>query len=198
MSGIDWKAVESAIESMLEDATGLKAVKRDGPRPFAKSPRKQKALALYKIITRRGVGVDEVRYTDNGAAAPDPSCVPTACGIRTFTLSLQVLSYTQDPNREAACYLEEVRTCVRLPQVLECLQQAGLALIEVLPTTPLDYEADDRVYSRANMDMRFSVAATKTGDAIQNIETVVISSEFRGVDGNILPSPPNVTNQEIP
>lgn len=194
---IDWTAVETAVATLITDATGLRAVKRDGARPFAKSPT-AKALALYQIISRGSVGADELRYAGSGASIPDPDQVPTAVGLRHVSVSIQVESYTQAAALEASSYLEALRTYIRLPQALAGLHAAGLAIIEAMPTIPLPYAADDRVYSRAAMDLRFALADDRVGDAIQSIERVIVSSELRGVDGTILPVPPNVLNQEVP
>ena len=195
---IAWQNIADAGQGWVAEATLLKTVWREEERPFAKSLN-AKAIATLHIVTTRSRGIDDVRGVNNLAAAPASNIDITVCGMREFTLAVQVESFSQKPNDAARVFLEAARTCIRLPSVRAELQAVGIALIEALPTVLLDSVVDDRMLSRANMDVRFSVADSKSDPIpVQSIESVLISSSIKGPDGNVLPTPPNVLNKEIP
>jgi hypothetical protein len=192
-----WQDIADSLQRWVEDATGLRTVWREEERPFTKSLR-DKAIAMLHIVSTRSRGVDDIRGVDNLDAAPASNIDTTLCGMREFTLSVQVESFSQKPNDAARCFLEEARTRLRLPSVLGKLQSNGLALIETMPTVLLDRIVDDHMISRANMDVRFSVAENQVDEPIQSIESTLVSSSLKAPDGTLLPTPPNLLDKEMP
>ena len=200
---MDWATIKAALRTLLATLAGVPALWRDEPRPFGQNATTT-AYVLINATTTRGMGVDEVRYQnlDTDGAPTDvmadaESIRPDLCGQRQIVLSIQPETLDQRAEYSAMVYAERIRTRLAFPSALATLAAAGLALVRVGPSTVLDYVHDGRNYSRALVEVTLGAASNESDAAIPFIETAVLTSEIQDEAGNVLPSPPNITDVEV-
>lgn len=130
------------------------------------------SYATLSIFAYRGKGVDEVRREY------DPShdqVEETTNGIRLFTLTVDVISYSFDT--PAYVSLENIRRRIKGHAARTLLEQEGLAFVKFPDgIKELDCVTDTREAFRSALDMQFSFAvsetdSTATGDYIVSTGT---------------------------
>lgn len=130
--------------------------------------------ATLNITAYRGKGTDETREDFD---APKDQVSTTINGVRLFTLTIRVDSYSFDtPAYET---LETIRRRLRGGSARTLMQQEGLALVDIQPITDLNVIADNRPVFASVMDVRFSIAVSEadpgfTGDYVA--ETTIAGS----------------------
>jgi hypothetical protein len=196
---VDFDAIKAALKALFATLAGIPALWRDEPRPFVKGP-----YVLLNVIAGVELGVDEVRRTnldENGAPTDDPDAAESiaveACGLRRFTVSVQPETLSQTTGT-ALGYAERIRARLSLPSSLATLAAAGLALVRVGGSQMLDYVHDNRAYSRASVDVFLAAASNESDAAIGFIETILLTTQVADEAGNVLPSPPNLIDEELP
>jgi hypothetical protein len=156
-SPVDWAAVEVALVDWVEGVCPqLNAVifgRQNGVQP-------NRPFAWLDFGANTQLGDDDLRYTfDALAVPPAPQYSVMISGQRLLVLSVNVVSNTTAPAGHASRFAERLRISLALPETLEPLRVAGIALSEAGPIQDLTaIEADDWV-SRAQFDLRLGLAA---------------------------------------
>jgi hypothetical protein len=78
------------------------------------------------------------------------------------------------------------------------LTAAGLAHVVSEATQQLDYEHDERNYSRAAMDVVFAAVSEEADVALGYFNRIRLTTEISDPAGDLLPEPPNVEDLELP
>lgn len=176
---IVWADIQTALKTWFEAGTGIKVQWVNQMRIAADYP-----YATLQILTVGSVGEDELNY-DTVIVGPDTTTVPTISGIRTFTLSCQVYSRNQGPDKDANYYLEKARVSLRNPVLRDALAAAGIAILGHNSNTfLLDKVNDNRVESRASLDLFMSLAQNVTYSDIDGgyMERAEVSSDIAGLN----------------
>lgn len=179
MTPIDFEKIRKTLKRWIQESTGLQSAFQEEPRPFIDSSKG--AIALLNILAIRSLGEDENRQSHD---EDNDEILQVHSGNRTMVVSVQVESYSQEPNESARAYLERARIRLKFDSIKLLFCDAGIAVIKAMPLVPLDYEVDERVRSRAGFDVEFAVAAIDTDDPIGYIETVEVESSITREDGS--------------
>lgn len=139
------------------------------------------------------VGEDEVQYVDAFDDDDLPVVNPTVVGQREFDITVRVVSRSQTGNKTSQYWLELLRTALRRPSVTLELNDAGLAVLTIGKSASFDAPFEERWESIAIANLRLSTVVVDIGDsASEAITQIALSSDIDNVDGEALPSPPNL------
>lgn len=166
-----------ALRSWIATRTELDVFWADQPQEY--EPRSYVLLAAGDI---RRIGQDGVRYELDGSRPLGQQMVPTVVGQREFTVSVQVIAWDQDLDKTAERALATLEAALQLPSFQALLVEQNLGLIETLPLRQTDEVVDDRVQSRATMDIRFatSIRLTDADEGQGQIATADIETTLQG------------------
>lgn len=199
---MDFEALQTALAALilalLSDVTNVAVQWENEPRKMAIGPN-----VLLSWVSGAGVGVDEVRWEDTGAAVPNPDLEPTAVGARR--LVLQVAPETtanQKPGApHARAVAEKLRTrLLGRTSAKAALRAANLGLVGVGDVTPADYEADQRMVSRCVIEVTLNATSfdRDAAGAASSIATVEVTSEVSDVGGTLLPDAEQMDHEVLP
>lgn len=189
-----WGTIRDTIKAWAESASGLKAVWTEEQRPFIDGPH-----VLLNVISVAPVGVDETRAEEDLGAAVGEEIVQSQTGMRRFTVSCSAQNFiNQTAEKNAAYYLERLRTRLRWPSAHATFVAAGIAVVGTGPLSLGDYDFDGRRVSLASFDIMLQAAVSDADTGIGYIETVEVSSAIEDEAGDILPAPPNLVDEEMP
>ncbi len=187
---MDTQTIRDGLVELFGDMGEIPFVWAEEERPMVEGP-----IGLLNVIASAGLGVDDTRWADPGGVDPP---VPAVSGNRRHTLSVQIETISQRAVGAARYTAERIRTRLRLPSSLDALHALGLAIVRLEPTTVLQYEHDERAYSRATLDVILAAVHEETDVALGYFNRIELTTEIKGPDGVLLPSPPNVEDLEIP
>jgi hypothetical protein len=141
-----------------------------------------RAIALIDVTSIRKIGQDETRFAPSG-----DNLIPTINGNRVITFTCRVDSFTQDDGNTAEHICEIARTRLLFPVRSAALKAAGLALVDTFPTVSLPFKPrpEDRLLSRAAMDVQFAIAAEETDS--DNLQDTIGSVEIQSDIDDTLP-----------
>lgn len=146
-----------------------------------------------RISPERSFSWDEEERLD--PPIPNPSNLPqtvTVSGQREFTWSIRAKVQNSAPGTIAEHYLDRLRARLqRTTTETQILLPAGLAVIEVMPTTPVANVESNRTVSTYVMDVRMGAVENDVDDtpgAGEFIQTVNIASNtLKNPDGTDAP-----------
>lgn len=198
---MDYAAAQSALKTLVTSVLGWTSP--TDPVVFENEPRPRHngRIAILSWVSGVGVGVDDLRWEDNGALAPDPNYVPTLAGDRMLALQVSVETLDQSPGApHARAALEQFRTRIRRPSSLAALRAANLGMVDVGAVSQADYRVDNRMISRALIELRLNATTFDRDDdgAIGTIESTDITSHISDVDGTQLPASLQMNAENIP
>lgn len=165
-------------------------------------PRTNGTLALLSWVSDAAVGVDENRYEDSGAAAPDGNLLPVSVGDRLVALQVGFETTDQRPDapNARACAVR-MRDRIRLRSSLSRIADMNLGLVGTDPIVQADYRAEQRMVARAVLGLRFNATSYERDDAagiVGQIESVDVTSQLADVDGAQLPAALQLDHVNIP
>jgi hypothetical protein len=155
-----------------------------------------KTRVRMHMFAFRGLGTDLVLWNQDVAEDPGEDFIPTYAGLREFTLSLVAESRDQQDGGIAHTYLEKLRLSLRKESVRSALRAAGLAASTMGQVLDLTQIVDDRVESKASLDVQFNAVINEidTDEADSFVETWTVSAELTDPAGNDA----GWTDEEIP
>jgi len=176
---IDWAGIETAIETWFETSTGISADWKNDSRPVRFKPR-----GFLRILSSRRLGGTQLIYVEDTGAPAGSEMVPLAVAQHQFTLSVQVVSRSQKPSEDARFFLEKARTNLTSPTNKKILQDANLSISRSEALINMDTVFDNRVESRANMDIIFNTTECEsfTSEPTGFVDKVEISSDTNAQD----------------
>lgn len=198
---MNWKAINPVLIALFTelavdqpvDGAEWKAEWREGQRGFV-HPTIQQALYL-KVTTCVGTGDDETRMGFDETAN---DLFESRCGMRRFTLQVQAVVLDHTDEIWAMQTLERIRTRLCWTRSLDALLAVNVSLVDILPAIKASKTIEKRVVSIGNMDVIFAAAVNDRDPVpIGWLERIVLSSRLTE-GGELLPSPPNVTDETIP
>jgi hypothetical protein len=159
---------------------------------------------LLRVTSVVGVGEDETRKKTVTITPtegdPYPEVFETVVGHRKFVLEVRVESqvHEEEKNRWAMSMLDRIRTRMRRTHSVEALQRVNVALLKIGASNDVTFKADKRKINAAVMDMTFYAAfCDEDPVAIGWFEKIKLTARIRGVDDELLDSPPNFTDELI-
>ncbi len=171
---MNWQALKAALRTMAANASGLAETKiewRDGKRTMMQHP-----YLTLRILASSHLGQDQVTYEFDGSLSPDPDVVPTVSGQRIFTLSIEARSRENSDGLEAMAILECLRSSLRKPSIVAALNAAKLSIVRHEGLVDASTPADERVESRAVLDVVLSTVSTSGDTPITSIDSFSIAS----------------------
>jgi hypothetical protein len=108
------------------------------------------------IMAYTALGTDEQRQSYDASTDELGSL---SCGLRLFTLSIRVDSYSMDLPGYEVC--ERIRRRLRAGAAREVMEDTGLALVRIHPITNLSVVADNRPVFCSVMDVVMSFAVNE-------------------------------------
>lgn len=201
MSGPCWSEIRPGLVALFtelaQNPVGLQAPEwsaewQDGPRKAAPVTGPLKGVTLtMRITTIAAFGSgDESRYeaTDNGELQE------TIYGLRRVTLNLQCETTHIDDSQWAMAVLERIRTRMSRRRVFSQLTALNVGLIDILPARDVSVKSRQHTLSKASMDVILTLVASDQDPVTTGvIEKVEIQSLIHDTDGELLPVPPNYT-----
>lgn len=200
---IGWSTVAPGLKALFSDMALAEAVSPEFLAQWAEGaketthPEVGMDLTL-KITSVVGDGLDELRYTYEDDVQSE-----TVVGHRRFTLQCRVESHFHgEADAETGwCWTmtERLRTSIRRSRNRETLDSLNVALVDIGPAVDASFSFDKRRANAAVCDFFFYTAVSDVDPVpIGWIERIDLTSLIKGVDGDTLPSPPNITNELIP
>lgn len=158
MSG-EFATLDAALVAIAKTITGLdQVVWENQKRPFV-SP-STRAIALLSFGETLGIGRDEVIQAFDPTELSEEDILDgegeftfTVAGVRRLPWRIKVESYEQGTIKTAWKYLEDARTALSWPSVLDALDAANVATVEVLGVLDLQVPKDERMVSMASLDI---------------------------------------------
>lgn len=169
---MDIAGYKTAIKTWVEAQAGITAQWRDEQGGW-----QSKTRARLHLSAPLGRGTDYTRWTQDTDLAAGVDFVPTFSGVREITLSIFVESRDQAGSGVAAFYLEKLRTSLRKLSVRTALRAAGLAHSTAEAVIDLDSWVDDRLESKAQLDVHFNTVVVEedADEAASFVETFEIT-----------------------
>lgn len=188
---MDHATLDPLLLALVARATGITAtcVQWDG------DPRVQHtgSQALLSWVSVTSLGHDGTVWDyDAAAGAVDPltEMTPTQHGRRRAVLQVSVDVHDQRPGYNASTIARRLPDRLRAPSFLAEIAAMGLGLASIGDVIRADYESDDRLVSRALVELTFNAHATFVDTAGQNasIATVEIDATVTSAGGTELPA----------
>ncbi len=192
----DFSAIETALETWAETVTSLPAIWANRPRPHFDR------LTGFVRLTPMAVGSVGQDYVYWETALdeddlPTDNLVPVVQGRREFTVAFGCITRSQTATRHGRHYGEKLRLALKKPSTLEYFRANGIAVVVAGDVATLDGEFDGRWESVGSLEITFSYAVSEEDSEIGTIGTVAVSSTLKDSAGDVLPTPPNLDEEEI-
>jgi hypothetical protein len=176
---MNYSTVRTALKSWVETLTGL---------PCFWSGSKEASYfktshCILFLSTPQTLGTDAVNREYDSGGGSGTEITPYQRGHRTFTLEVQVYSHRASSGYDAREYTSLIRDSIMLPEHAESFRAASVAFGSVLLETDLPTTEDNRVYSVAQIDLRFFGNSLVEGTKYGYIEKMTSASEFLLPDG---------------
>jgi hypothetical protein len=168
-------------------------------------------VGTIKPVAERELGRTETQVErDPGTPAAGEELLRSIGQPVALSLSLVLDGYDQRLHRGTFFPLSSARTKIRGGPSLAALRDGArdrgehpeprFAFAIIRTTGPFNVARDDagRRYPRAVLDVELGYTRVESLSPLSFIESAEITSHLRDVDGTELPSPPNVTEQQIP
>lgn len=173
---LDFAEIQTELPALFEALMGISCNWRDQAVPFVDGPQ-----AFLDVLAPAAVGVDDLRWSEVGVDAEDPTLPDTIqatmVGNREMTIQVTVWNDRQPLDVSARYYLERLRTRLRFPSTLEAMRALGLAQVRTEAMIDLDPTEDGRVMSQTSMDLRLAYVVAETDDAQPYLLTPRVKSE---------------------
>lgn len=172
------------VRVWIATVTGLPAFWRDQPEVYTPG-----GYVVINMVDVDTIGQDGVRYERDPDAPAGSEMVPTVIGQREFTMRLEARSWTQELALTAEAYLETIRLSLRLPSTQLLFDVLNIGLVRARIVAQSNAVVDERVQSRAVLDIRFttSIQLTMPTEGTGYIDTVDVETTYQGgVDGPIV------------
>lgn len=146
----------------------------------------------YVVLTMgnlRRVGQDGIRYEYDGGRPAGQEMVPVVTGQREFTVRVEVRAWSQELSQTGEVPLAAFEAALQLPSAQLLFEQLNLGLVTTSPITQADMVVDDRVQSRAAMDITFatSIQVSDADEGQGYIATADVETTLQGgVQGDIV------------
>ena len=202
---IGWSEIAPGLRALFSDmalanqtSPEFLAHWEDGPREMV-HPEIGMELTL-KITRVVGIGLDELRYENND----DGNLEETVVGHRQFTLQVRVESHfhgEEETPESAWCWtmIERLRTSIRRSRNRAALEALNVSLVDILQANDATFTFDKRRANAAVCEFVMMTAVCDTDPVLPGwIEHVELTSLIKGVDGELLPEPPNFTDEIVP
>ena len=157
---IDWVSAEPALCSLFGGLSGLTCVWKDASRPFV--PISNRALMTLQVFAIRSPNVESVND-----AAPSDTLRERLIIEDFFTLRVEVQSFDQTPGKAARTYIATL-----IPRLywessrVALATAAGLTCYDSEATQDTSYTSDDRMVSRAFVDLKFTSTGQDTDSTV--------------------------------
>lgn len=177
------------LRSWIATRTGLDVFWSDQPQEYEAND-----YVLLTMGPQRRIGQDGVRYVFDGSKPAGQDMVPTVVGQREFTLRIEVVAWSQELSHTAENPLGQLELALQLPSFQQLMLDLNLGLVSAGDLLQTDQVVDERVQSRAAMDIIFatSIQLSDADEAQSYIATADVQTTLQGgVHGDL------VTNDQV-
>lgn len=166
------------------------------------NPIQQGSLQL-KVTSCVDIGWDEQRKEwhepNDGSGVKQANLYENSCGNRRFALEVTAEATEHTDEVWAMQMLERIRTRIWREGPSQRLLDVNVALIEMTPSQKATVTKGKRRISVGVATCMFAAAVNELDPVpIGWIERILLTSQVKNDAGVILPSPPNVIDDEIP
>lgn len=192
---IDFQKIQDTLREWFSDASGIATYWFGEDVENLEHP-----YIELQINSSDGLGVDETREEYDDTQPAGEKIIRSQYGNRLFVLSAEAHTRDQTPTGAARYYLEKIRTALFKESTVPVFSAARLAFVGAEPLVNLDKIFQDRLESRAMMDIRFATIATETDPKERGtyIEETEISSDLKDPGGTSLPASLQLDKERIP
>jgi len=141
----------TAIKTWVEAQSGITAQWRDHAGGWQSKPR----IRLH-LQDSNDLGVDWLHWAQDTDLDVGEDFVPTVQGNRSLLLTMICETRDQSGNTTAMYYLEKLRSSLKKPSTRATLYAAGLVVSSTEPLQDLTSWVDDRIESKAHLDVHLS------------------------------------------
>jgi hypothetical protein len=172
---LPFAAFKTAIAAWVEAQSGTTFQWRDESGGWQSKTRIRGHLSNSDVL-----GEDFLTWAQDTDLDVGSDFVPTVSGNRTLRLSLYCHSRDQRGNNTASYYLEKIRASIKKPSVRAGLYAAGLVITSTEPVQDIALTIDDRVESRASLDIALAavVNVRDEAEADSYVDNTVISADL--------------------
>ena len=188
----------AAGERLLEwvhARTGLDTYWSDQPERY-----EDQDYVLLTMGGQRRVGQDGIRYAFDSGRPEGQQMVPTVVGQREFTVRVEVVAWSQELSETAEIPLTNLEAALQLPSFQQLLLDLNLGLVSTGPLVQTDQVADERMLSRAAIDIVFatSIQVSDADEGQSYIETAEVETTLQGAVAGDLVTQQQVGDVESP
>jgi len=177
------------LRAWVEARTGLVTNWVDQPQAYRPDDYIELAMGAMERL-----GQDGLRYEFDAARPDGQQMVPTVVGQREFVLRAEAYAWSQELAQTAENPLIMLELALQLPSFRQLMLDLNLGLVSTGPLTQSDQLVDDRVQSRASLDIRFatSIHLTDADEGQGYISTADVRTTLQGGVGG-----DHVTNDQV-
>lgn len=177
------------LRSWIATRSGLDVFWSDQPQEFEAND-----YVLLTMGNQRRIGQDGVRYSFDGSKPAGQDMIPVVVGQREFTLRIEVIAWSQELSQTAENPLGNLEAALQLPSFQQLLLELNLGLVSTGTLLQTDQVVDERVQSRAAVDIVFStsIQLSDADEGQSYIATAGVQTTLQGgVHGDL------VTNDQV-
>lgn len=166
-----------ALRAWVSSRLAMSTFWRDQPEEYRPDD-----YVLLSLGAMQRIGQDGIRYVHDPERPAGEDMVPTVVGQREFSLTVEVHAWSQELDQTAENPLMRLELALQLPSFQQLCLDANLGLIGTGPILQADEVVDERVQSRATMDIRFatSIHLTDSDEGQSYIATADVETTLQG------------------
>jgi hypothetical protein len=194
---MDLKQIKADVKQWAASVTAMPCAWRNDPQTMQiKAPARIELDGPHSIV---GVGQDWLQHTQvlDEDDEPTGQLVPTVVGNREFTVTIRAVSRSQDGNESGEFFCEKLRTSLKLTSVQEHFRASEIAVVRCGKSQPFDAPFDGRWEAISAMELRLAAAISQSDISVGQIAAVGVSSLLQDSAGQLLPEPPNYTDEIV-
>lgn len=196
---IDLPTIYETLQEWGKTQIRLRFVWQHMAEEYKRTLEQHSMVGVFSINSIRTLGRDEIRYEARSPAVANRDLTVSVIGSRAVGVNIEVRSRDQRPQNNAIIYCEQLRSSLRKPSAIELFNAANMSVFNIGDLGVFDEVFDDRWESVARFIVEFGVGVHETDEREETgaIETIIVSSDIKDVDGSSLPASLQMDNEEI-
>jgi hypothetical protein len=186
---MDWTPFHEGLRNWLAAATEVEVIWLGEAVPEIYAP-----LCEMQILSVRQDQPDTVTRTDPGG---DADLQEQQCGTRSVMVQVRARTRDYDPKTYALALLEKAKASLVSTQVIEDMEAQGVAFVSASDIRMMPTTHRDRLEQEGVFDLECSVSVHEQLGTVGWFNRVRVTSNVRRVNGNALPAPLRMTDEEI-
>lgn len=178
---------EDGIKSLICEVSELPVYWRDQERPATFSA--DEGFVTLFVVDDTVVGVPEERLVFNDQVTENEQFEPSIVETHILTIQVGVETYDNQARQRGRFFCNRIRTRMRREASHLALKKISSSLIDIGPIISAAIPIDSRQSSLSTMPVRLHAGTCERDKPFGFIETIRLTPEITGEDGNIIPLP---------